>query len=343
MFDFINSVNLFPEQQLVLLYRLHKEALPKEKLIKARELYQKANALDLKQFAMFQQISVLLRANNIPFCPIKGADLSWRVYPDGALRSMCDIDILIQKCDCQKVKELLISNKWRTPYEIPNESHLPPMQKNGVTLELHFAVSEFDAPAENLWQYMITENGVSRLPLEINLLLLFNHAKKHNWAEGGKLLLDAAFLIAKEGYPDIEKMREYAKAMNCSSAELLFAAYPEIFPDATGVKTFAPQVIAVFRKLFAKPMGEHTKIKERVLLAKNRFTLAWWKERLYGMSVASIRFQTNNPKGNYLKLLWGYCSVFAAKLSFFWHFKKERCDRSVAVRIDDIDFINRNL
>ena len=75
-----------------------------------RKLWLAHTLRDMKQEAVFRELTVLFRSNGVRFCPIKGADLAWCVYPSGALRPKCDLDILLPEQEIPQALALLKAN-----------------------------------------------------------------------------------------------------------------------------------------------------------------------------------------------------------------------------------------
>jgi len=65
------------------------------------------------------QIIDLFNSNNIPVIAIKGPVMAKLLYGDIALREFSDLDILVDKADIQKAKDLLISIGYRLDFKMP--------------------------------------------------------------------------------------------------------------------------------------------------------------------------------------------------------------------------------
>ena len=110
-----------------------------------------------------QNISDLLEKAKIPFVPLKGAVIR-SLYPDPALRTSCDIDILVPKEQLEKAVEALVSGGL-TAYKRTNSHDIPLDTVDHVHLELHFGLTEGDetmvALLEDAWEhtYPQKENG----------------------------------------------------------------------------------------------------------------------------------------------------------------------------------------
>ena len=88
----------------------------------------------------------VLSADNIKTVILKGLALENSVYGSSGMRQMSDIDILINRDECIKARNILISNGYES---LPVKSffheliidysgkHLPSLIKNGTSVEIH--------------------------------------------------------------------------------------------------------------------------------------------------------------------------------------------------------------
>lgn len=299
---------------------------------------------DLRQEGMFRQLCRLFQQHQIDFCPIKGADLAWRVYPRGMVRLKCDLDILIRRADCDRVQRILAAEGWQAPYRYRLKHHEAVMRKLDVSLELHTRLPNFDrVDPDHVWDEIPAVDGSRhQLPLEMNLLMLFNHARgAHQWENGRYLVLDSYFLMQTEGAPDWPRLEAMARRFKVSTPALLFDTFREYFPpEWLPETTFPDPVRRLFRELLLTPApeaGNH----ELVMSSGNRFSLQWWLNRLNGMRPSSIRIQTRNPSGNYLKLLAGYWRIGTGKLRDFWRLRHGTADAGLRRRIRQLEAIEK--
>jgi hypothetical protein len=89
----------------------------------------------------------LLNTENIKTVILKGLALENSVYGSSGLRQMSDVDILINRDECIKARNILISNGYES---LPVKSffhkliigysgkHLPSLIKNGTSVEIHY-------------------------------------------------------------------------------------------------------------------------------------------------------------------------------------------------------------
>ena len=315
---------------------LLRERLPEDVATECKRAFTAMHMTDVKQEYALAELEKLFREHHIDFCPIKGADLAWRVWPSGALRIKCDLDIWVGSRDHATALELLAAAGWKTPYRYRHTHHDAMMLKHGVVLELHFLFPGFDADAAGALQKELRQISPHRyqLSLESNLLLLFAHSFHHQWQNGIQLLLDCGFLIRSEGRPDWERLRQLAKTCRRASPALLFKAFPEFFPPETmPAEEFPPEIIDTFRKLISEAPPTKSQQAEKSMTAPDRFSLKWWRERLAAFSPLSVRMQTGNPQGHYGKLLIGYWQIGVKKLKLFWRFRHGGTDAAIGERI----------
>lgn len=92
-----------------------------------------------RQEVAYQKACSLLESGEIPFIPLKGAVLrAW--YPEGWMRTSCDLDILVRETDLPQAREVLEQAEWKF---IGTSSHdISLLSPEGVHLELHHTTLE---------------------------------------------------------------------------------------------------------------------------------------------------------------------------------------------------------
>jgi len=291
----------------------------------------------MNQQAALRELAARFREEAIRFCPIKGADLAWRVWPESIIRCQSDLDLWIHPEDFPKAIEAARRMGWEAPYSYRNDHHAPVMTRRGVSLELHYRLPFSETvPQTGLWAEL-TPAGESewRLPPELNLLMLFHHSRRHHWNGLVKLLLDSAFLVAREGAPDWARMNGLAARLRIAGPEMVFLAFPELFPAAAIPAASVPaEALATFRSLAAIVPCGRERAAERVMSDIDRFSLAWWKDRLRGLSPAGVRLTTRNPRGHYGRLALDWCRVFCRKWGWFWRWRHGTEDGELRRRLE---------
>ncbi len=322
------------------------QILPDEIKSEAQLDYQNVAAWDMRQEAGYQQLCGLLENEKIRFVPLKGADLAWRVYPDGALRVKGDLDIAFHPDDYERAIAVLKSAGWQIPFKVRCDHHHSPMTRNGVTIEPHFALPGFRKcnPHEVWSELQPVANGFRhQLPRDFNLLMLFNHARNHKWGNGITFLRDCAMLLQKEGKPDWTAVHKLATRFHVASPDLLFAAFDDFFsPEVRSEIKLSTEICEIFRRMLLTVGDRFSVDKDKFLMAdSNRFSFQWWQMRLRGMSPASIRSHTNNPRGHYGKLLLGYLQISAKKLRTFWKYRHGNLSAEEQKLKDELEIIDR--
>jgi hypothetical protein len=139
----------------------------------------------------------LFTTHGLPALPYKGPVLAATAYGDIALRKFGDLDLLIDKKDFQKAKELLVAQGYKSELADTEEAnylqsqyHLGFVGAEGkVSIELHWEVAwrywAYPVEFDRLWARAVSvsfagETIASLLP-EDSLLLLCVHGGKHQW------------------------------------------------------------------------------------------------------------------------------------------------------------------
>ena len=274
---------------------------------------------EMPQRLAMEHIAQLLEREKIRFAPFKGAYLAAACYPDPALRSRCDIDLLAAPADFERALKILEADGWQARYRYRHEHHHPCMFKQQVVLELHFRLPNLSGSAERQWELFVPEGAGFRhhLPPELELVTLFNHAFNHSWINGAQMLADCGFLLGHCGVPDWIKVDELAREFAIPGPELLFQAFPDFFPE-----DFMPPGAPADRKiagLLRKTILSAINIKDNrdtlVMNSADRFTLPWWRDRLSGFRPSSLRMSQHLPaRGAYGRLAAAYVKVSCEKL-----------------------------
>lgn len=87
----------------------------------------------------FQQVTNLLEKEQIKFIPLKGAVIR-KLYPEPWLRTSCDVDILIEKHNLEKVTELLLNAGLKKGKESPHDITF--WTQSGSNIEIHHSLIE---------------------------------------------------------------------------------------------------------------------------------------------------------------------------------------------------------
>lgn len=226
-------------------YRYLSTVLPEEKKTAYQKNYQARQVKALIGARELKRLYGVLASHGLRFAPIKGADLTYRLYPDAALRTFCDWDIWFHPDDCERSLEVLAEDGWKVP-EVSPENHVIDQMKERhhftmhvrgqYCIEPHFTLANIEKIAPNeMWNYTLdypAGDGQRVLSPEMNLLMLTRHAalKSYYHAQLPKLLTDAAIVIQNEKV-NFAELRNLSNGWDLPHPGNLLAAFPEFFPS----------------------------------------------------------------------------------------------------------------
>jgi len=178
--------------------------LPAEVAADLRGAYYQCHATNAHLFHQLSSVLADFEAAGIPVILLKGAYLADAIYRDAGLRPMGDLDILVSREDVLRGVEVLQMAGF-APYqdfapevEFSLAKHMPPFQKSGVIIELHWNIVAPESPVKvdvsGLWaraERFETEQ-VRGLALcrEDLLLHLCIHTAQHHFNEQMRTLCD---------------------------------------------------------------------------------------------------------------------------------------------------------
>ena len=188
-----------------------------------------------------QRVCDLLEQAEIPFIPLKGTVLR-KYYPEGWMRTSCDMDILVREESLDRASALLQEKGWqyygRSPHDVAFTS------AEGVHLELHFTVVEdFISPEsktimDGIWEDAKQVPGKQyRLEISDELFYFYHmvHMAKHLihggcgirtfldvWILNHRVTADAA---KRQALLEKGKCLQFAKAAELLS-EIWFSGVP---------------------------------------------------------------------------------------------------------------------
>lgn len=88
----------------------------------------------------YENLCATLEKAQIPFLPLKGAVIR-KYYPEAWLRTSCDVDILVNECDLENAKSVLINENGYT-YHGKGSHDISFITPNQMHIELHYALVE---------------------------------------------------------------------------------------------------------------------------------------------------------------------------------------------------------
>ncbi len=280
----------------------------------------------MKQEMGFQTICRKLESEKIRFAPFKGADLSFSVYPDPALRTFCDWDILLHPDDCEKAQELLNQDGWLPKYVYDGRHyghHYHARSKGEFHLEPHWTLPSFrDVAPADFWQYIkpAAENSSRhRLSPELNIIMLMRHASSQfythlHWL---RLFTDLSFSV-RQTPPDMELLSSMAKQWNFPNPRNFLGAFPEFFCEPI---TRNPEKSAVWRDIFLSQENfASAQDAEWEMNAPEAYSLSWFGKNIasFWRRVLSNRQQTGE---NIFAVL---CTEVKLKLTGLFRFTLKR-------------------
>ena len=138
-------------------------ALEKQGLLTDTSLSQKFGKLQMLAIYRYEnqnyelsQIKKTLSEAKIDFLPLKGAVIR-DLYPEPWMRTSCDIDVLVKKCDIDRAVEHLIAELGYERDTKENYHDVSLYSSSGVHLELHFTleenIPELDATLKRVWDH----------------------------------------------------------------------------------------------------------------------------------------------------------------------------------------------
>lgn len=230
------------------LYFYYKDSLPYNWNKKFGREFLGASANEMKRFSELKKILKIFSAHNIFAAPLKGNHVAYKAYPNPALRTMCDIDLLLRKKDINKAYNLLIERQYKQTNEVPHEFHKPGLRSPGGTyIELHFHImkNRNRFADELLWTDSYKSDlggaGLIFLSPEITFLHAMQHAFSDKIVCGLKLILDSAYII-KNLEPDPEKLLEFAKKSRLTKQlKILMNILPGFFPQKYNMELSAEE------------------------------------------------------------------------------------------------------
>ncbi len=171
--------------------------------------YFRSVVISSRQLQALEEIFQAFRDHGIDFLTVKGCDLK-KLYPDPALRSMGDADVLIRVAQYGKIKPLMEG----LGYALTDESHYDySWQKPELYIELHkrlFAETQVDLSGYfgTGWDRALPGEGHRwRLSLEDEYAYIFAHMAKHFRIQGigVRQLLDIH--VFRQAHPELDRAR----------------------------------------------------------------------------------------------------------------------------------------
>jgi hypothetical protein len=172
-------------------------------------------AKDMKQLELIKLLKETLNTHSINHIFLKGSHLK-KVYPESYMRSMGDIDCLIEEDHIQTVKPILERAGFKRTLQ--SSAHDVYTYKESLEVEIHPKITKeidekYDDFFKNAWDYAYPVNQATyQLEKEFELIYLLIHLIKHFHSSGVGLrsILDIGlFVRAYEKDLDLKTLEGY--------------------------------------------------------------------------------------------------------------------------------------
>jgi len=319
---------------------------------KIREILQarfKANAC--RNLFLTQELGSLVRIfreNGIAVIPFKGPLLAITAYDNVALREFLDLDILVQKKDFHRARELLATRGYRpliahdgplTESDLKSQLGCNHIRQDGrVLLEMHWSFIQkwlgFHMDLDAIWATTQTvkvgQERVLVLPWDITLLYLCAHGAKHQWS---RLCwsVDVAEALRTRSEWDWEALLAQAERSGCQrtlfiglhlAKTLLKASVPDsVWAAIQRDKVAVSMAVTLEKQMFAARSDSH---HAPVGWSKDWFhirTKERWHEKLVYLGyLASWIFQPSDADRKWIRLprLLRWLYVFLRPVRVAW-------------------------
>ncbi len=271
-------------------YRLRElgllEQLPPEARQRLKSSYLSAAARSMiRQHALHKILSAYDEAA-LPVILLKGAHLAYTVYPDPALRSMTDLDLLVPFAQLQEAAAALERLGYRPErqywidFETTVNQHLPPfLHEKGQTVELHWTIRhpQLEKPVdiEAVWGRAgeftcagVTARGLS--PADLLLHLAAHATVQHHMRGGPRIVYDIAAAVNRwNTVIDWELLAEMAREHRLQKAlflllrlsrDMFHAPVPDDFLAKTRPADFDPQWLRTAADLLFLSQGAQSQL-----------------------------------------------------------------------------------
>ncbi len=208
-----------------------KEYVPDESFVKLKNYYINNTTRNLSLSVKLVRIIKLFKESGIKAVPFKGPVQAETLYGDIGVRSFTDIDILIQKEDAVKARDLLIENDFFLSIEIPKsqlktylscENFFNLFNKNReINIDLHWEITGryslspiyLESIYDRLIEVKLVDQTVFSLCFEDMMIYLCIHGTSHCW-EKLELIYSVAEIIKSgniNNWVELDKRAEHFK------------------------------------------------------------------------------------------------------------------------------------
>ncbi len=131
------------------------EQLPESIFIRIKAIFQEGVVNNLRAFRSLDRVLAALAQQHIPVIPLKGGYLVEKIYKRIGLRSMGDIDLLVEKDRLEETVQVLKELGFHAsfPFEVEREIQemhaLPALDDGrGLTVDLHWTLASPTGPLQ---------------------------------------------------------------------------------------------------------------------------------------------------------------------------------------------------
>lgn len=271
------------------------EDIPEDVLGDLKSFYSKNAQKNLFMLGESLKILKQMYSQNITAIPYKGPFLAISAYDNVILREFGDIDIFVQSNDVPKVKEILLSEGYKTYFNFNNvkENRYVKSQREckflnddtGLNIEIHWKYSKLSFPDnieffvgfDNLKKVNIGDLNISSLSDEDLVLVLCLHCASHYWKRLN-WLCDINELLKKNDIKWIEILEKAEKwsikrilLINIILLKNLFGfKFPEYILDEINYDKIAQNISQNLKNNFFKKEYKYTISEEGYLSFKTR-------------------------------------------------------------------------
>jgi hypothetical protein len=225
--------NALSHNVLPLLYgtlkNLGEPLVPQGEMNQIKSLYRNISLKNLRQAQKLHRVIELLSANGIAVIAFKGLALSIQAYGDLSPRNFCDLDLLIQTKDFNKIYDVLTAAGFHSNFPLTNRMKRYWMVfrrdfefSDGTNiLDFHHQITQGPrriSLKEKIWENQCTEDLLSReipvLSPEHSLLTLCIHGTKNQWRTLS-VTADIAHLISRHPGLNWKTLVSDAKEIGC--------------------------------------------------------------------------------------------------------------------------------
>ncbi len=215
----------------------------------------------------------ILAAAGVPTLPFKGPTLALAAYNSLALRSFCDLDILVRREDAWRARDLLQSTGYTPKFQVKpglETAYLDAYDElvmygpgGSPLLEIHWAFLpprfSLDLDFSDCWprrvQIPLANRTLPACHPEDLLLILSAHGAKHCWSHLG-LICDVAWLITSHP-PDWPSLLSRARKLGIQRMVLLASALATEVFDVPGLLQPDPAISSLVDEIVAALFGAH--------------------------------------------------------------------------------------